>query len=138
MKKSKRSSSLGDEMVAGMSAFCDAVQSGEPLEKRFTIRTVRLQLQPKPYRPEDVKLVRAKLNASQALLAQFLGISVKTLRSWEQGTRPVPTIACRYLDDIVAYPELWQRRVQLTTSDNSGRTLNPPLRSCPYERRCSS
>jgi putative transcriptional regulator len=124
MKKSKRRSSLGDEMVAGMSAFCDAIESGEPLEKRFTIRTVRLQLQPKPYRPEDVKHVRARLNASQALLAQFLGISVKTLRSWEQGTRPVPRIACRYLDDIVAYPELWRQRVRLATSTTSGKTLD--------------
>ena len=125
MDKAKRHSSLGDEMVAGMAAFCDAIESGEPLEKRCTIRTVRLELQPKPYGPDDVKHVRAKLNASQALLSQFLGISVKTLRSWEQGTRPVPRIACRYLDDIVAYPELWRQRVRLAASDESGKVLNP-------------
>jgi putative transcriptional regulator len=125
MNKAKRRSSLGDDMVAGMAAFCDAIESGEPLEKRFTIRTVHLQLEPRAYGPEDVKHVRAKLNASQALLAQFLGISVKTLRSWEQGTRPVPRIACRYLDDIVAYPELWRQRVQVATSEDSGKALNP-------------
>jgi putative transcriptional regulator len=125
MNKAERRSSIGDEMVAGMSAFCDAIESGEPLEKRFTIRTVRLELQPKPYGPEDVKHVRAKLNASQALLSQFLGISVKTLRSWEQGTRPVPRIACRYLDDIVAYPELWRQRVRLAATDDPAKALNP-------------
>ena len=125
MNKGKRRSSLGDEMVAGISAFCDAIESGEPLEKRFTIRTVRLDLQPKPYGPEDVKRVRANLSASQALLSQFLGISVKTLRSWEQGTRPVPRMACRYLDDIVAYPELWRQRVRMATPDDSGRTAHP-------------
>ena len=117
MSKDKRRPSLGDEMVAGMSAFCDAIEAGEAIEKRFTIRTVSLDLEPKPYGPEDVKRVRATLNASQALLARFLGVSVKTLRSWEQGTRPVPTIACRYLDDILAYPDLWHRRIRPTTSD---------------------
>lgn len=112
MNKDKRLSSLGDEMVAGMSAFCDALESGEPIEKRFTIRSVSLDLHPKPYGPEDVKHVRKMLNASQALLAKFLGVSVKTLRSWEQGIRPVPTIACRYLDDIVTYPDLWRKRIK--------------------------
>jgi len=120
--KDKQLSSLGDEMVAGMSAFCDALESGEPIEKQFTIRTVTLDLQVMPYGPEDVKRVRRKLNASQSLLAQFLGVSVKTVRSWEQGTRPVPPIACRYLDDIVSYPELWNGRVHMSSPRDTGKT----------------
>ena len=119
MNEDARLSPLGAEMVAGLSAFCDALESGAPIEKRFTIRTVHLDLDSKPYGPEEVKHVRKMLNASQALLAKFLGVSVKTLRSWEQGTRPVPKIACRYLDDVVAHPDIWRHRIRPATADQS-------------------
>ncbi len=115
----KRLSPLAAEMVAGISAFCDALEAGEAVEKKFTVRTVRLDLEVKPYGPEDVKALRRKLRASQALFAQFLGVSVKTLRSWEQGQRPIPTIACRYMDDIRDHPELWTQRIRVTTTENS-------------------
>jgi len=115
-KKNDRLSPLGAEMVAGMSAFCDSVEAGEAIEKRFTIRTVSLDLQVREYGPEDVKHARRVLNASQTLLAKFLGVSVKTLRSWEQGTRPVPLIASRYLDDILANPEIWRKRIRVSSA----------------------
>jgi DNA-binding transcriptional regulator YiaG len=113
-------SPLGAEMVAGLSAFCDALEAGEPITKRFTVRTVHLDLQPKPYSASDIKHVRKMLNASQALLARFLGVSVNAVRSWEQGTRTVPTIACRFLDEIVANPEVWKQRLSqaMTTQGN--------------------
>jgi DNA-binding transcriptional regulator YiaG len=109
-------SPLVGEMVAGMSAFCDAIEAGEPIGKRFTIRTVKLDLEPGPYGPDDVRRVRETLKASQALLARFLGVSVNSVRSWEQGTRPVPAIARRYMDDIVAYPDLWNQRLRAASS----------------------
>jgi putative transcriptional regulator len=120
MSKDEELSPLAAEMVAGLSAFCDALESGASIEKQFTVRTVRLNLQPNAYGPEDVKQVRHRLNASQALLAKFLGISVKTLRAWEQGTRPVPGIACRYLDDIVQYPDLWTHRLREALDKTAG------------------
>ena len=115
-------SSLGAEMVAGLSAFCDALESGVPIETRYTVRTVSLDLQPKPYGPNDVKHVRNSLHASQTVFAQFLGVSVKTLRSWEQGSRPVPTMACRFMDEIVANPDLWTRRLRDASSSNRNQT----------------
>jgi len=39
------------------------------------------------FRPADVKSVREKLKASQAEFALMIGISVATLRNWEQGRR---------------------------------------------------
>jgi len=118
MNEDKKLSPLGAEMVAGLSSLCDAIESGESVEKRFTIRSVSLDLKSKPYGPEDVRHVRRLLNASQALLAEFLGVSVKTVRSWEQGTRPVPKIACRYLDDIIANPQIWKARIRLVTAQD--------------------
>ena len=116
MNEDKHLSPLGAEMVAGLSAFCHALETGEPIAKRFTVRTVHLDLQPKLYSASDIKDVRKMLNASQALLARFLGVSVNSVRSWEQGSRTVPTIACRFLDEIVANPDVWKQRLSQAIS----------------------
>lgn len=39
------------------------------------------------FRPAHVKAVRAKLGASQSEFALMIGVSVATLRNWEQGRR---------------------------------------------------
>ncbi len=39
------------------------------------------------FRPADVRAVRAKLGTSQAEFALMIGVSVATLRNWEQGRR---------------------------------------------------
>jgi putative transcriptional regulator len=123
MNEDERLSPLGAEMVAGLSAFCDALEADEPIEKRFTVRTVHLDLHPKHYSAADVKHVRLTLKASQALLAKFLGVSVNSVRSWEQGTRTVPTIACRFLDEIVANPDVWEHRLHQAIATKQGESI---------------
>ncbi len=39
------------------------------------------------FRPTDVQAVRAKLRVSQSEFALMIGVSVATLRNWEQGRR---------------------------------------------------
>lgn len=39
------------------------------------------------FKPADVRAVRAKLGQSQAEFALLIGVSVATLRNWEQGRR---------------------------------------------------
>jgi len=39
------------------------------------------------FNPTDVQAVRAKLGVSQAEFALMIGVSVSTLRNWEQGRR---------------------------------------------------
>src|SRR5450759_5613341 len=39
------------------------------------------------FHPTDVQAVRSKLGASQAEFALLIGVSVATLRNWEQGRR---------------------------------------------------
>lgn len=41
----------------------------------------------KEFRPADVRAVRTKLGASQTEFALMIGVSVATLRNWEQGRR---------------------------------------------------
>ncbi len=39
------------------------------------------------FRPADVRTVRAELGVSQSEFALMIGVSVATLRNWEQGRR---------------------------------------------------
>lgn len=110
-------SPLGRRMVAGADDFLETMQAGEPIEKHFTARTVDVRPGPREFKPDDVKAVRGYFRASQAVFADFLGVSVATLQSWEQGSRPVPGIASRYLDDLIAFPDLWKRRTKKIAID---------------------
>ena len=95
-------------------AFAEAValmQTGEPLERHFTVRTYDVAFTPRPYGPDDVRRVRALLGMSQVLFARFLGVDANTVRSWEQGTRPPSAIARRFMDEIEGDPEHWRRRM---------------------------
>ena len=109
-KKSKPS--LGEELIGSLKSISEALKAGEPLDRRFTVRTVKLDVQAREYGPGDVKAVRAKLGASQAVLGQFLGVTAHAVRKWEQGERAVPMMAARFLDEVQADPSIWARRVQ--------------------------
>jgi putative transcriptional regulator len=51
--------------------------------RRGTLRASRVTT----FRPADVKAVRARLGKSQTEFALMIGVSVATLRNWEQGRR---------------------------------------------------
>lgn len=108
----EKGSAFGDDLIASLEGFLDHVESGKAAGARYTARTVVFDLEPHDYTADDVKQVRRKLGASQSLLAKFLGVSVKTVRAWEQGVHPIPAIAARFLDEIQATPEIWTRRLR--------------------------
>jgi putative transcriptional regulator len=45
------------------------------------------------------------------VFAQLLGVSVKTVRGWEQGLKPPVPIARRFMDELNISPDHWRRRV---------------------------
>jgi putative transcriptional regulator len=51
--------------------------------RRGTLRAARTRV----FHPANIKAVRAKLGASQSEFALMIGVSVATLRNWEQGRR---------------------------------------------------
>ena len=53
------------------------------------------------FRPADIKAIRLKLKKSQAEFALMIGVSVATLRNWEQGRR-VPDGPARALLKVTA------------------------------------
>lgn len=122
MSKDRVVESLGSQILAGLSEFCKALDEGESIGKKFTVRSVSLDLEARPYGPGEVKEARKRLNLSQPLLAKLLGVSVKTLRSWEQGLKPVPQMAGNYLNDILANPEILARKLRM---QGSGETTGP-------------
>ncbi|MFZ2224022.1 MAG: NadS family protein [Candidatus Deferrimicrobium sp.] len=53
------------------------------------------------YSPENVKEIRARLKKSQSEFALMIGVSVSTLRNWEQGRR-MPEGPARALLQVAA------------------------------------
>ena len=111
MNKNEKLSPKGAKIVAALTEFRDALRDGVRVEDRFTVRTVELSLKPRVYTPEEVKQVRELLNVSQPLFACFLGVDVKTVRSWEQGLREPSSMASRFLEEIRTSPDWWRQRL---------------------------
>src|SRR6266704_677235 len=60
-----------------------AYERGEDVNLRVT----HFPSAPKQLTPREIRRIRRKLNASQAVFAQYLNVSANAVRSWEQGTR---------------------------------------------------
>jgi putative transcriptional regulator len=104
--------SVGGKIIEGLREFTEALESNERIADKFTCRKVSLDLLPVPYDPKTVKATRAILKVSQAVFAQFLGVSVKTVRAWEQGYNAPSDMACRFMDEIQRDPEYWRKRLR--------------------------
>jgi len=102
------------ELVEGMEEFLEDLRKDTPIPEKYTCRRVVLELQPSTYSPADVKATRKLLKVSQGLFAQFLGVSVKTVRAWEGGKNP-SDMACRFMDEIQRNPEYWRERLREAT-----------------------
>ncbi|MGA2706480.1 MAG: helix-turn-helix domain-containing protein [Isosphaeraceae bacterium] len=120
----------GAEIVDALTEFYEVLKEGgsEAVGRRFTVRTVELNLEPKAYTGEDVKKVRGILGLSQPLFARFLGVSVNAVRNWENGGQTPSKLACRFLDEISHNPKLFQERIRdAIVSKSKGRE---PSGSC--------
>ena len=67
------------EACAGIDELLQAAEAGESLEGLCTVRTRKLELKPREYGPKEVRAVRMKLKASQALPRKVHG------RQYEDG-----------------------------------------------------
>jgi putative transcriptional regulator len=97
---------FGSKIIGALADFTDALERGD-VTGRLTCRQVKLNLHPEPYSAELVKTTRRVLGVSQTLFAKFLGVSPKTVRSWEQGINTPSKMACRFMDEIRRSPQHW-------------------------------
>jgi DNA-binding transcriptional regulator YiaG len=111
-RASARGASVGGTIAARLRRIAEAVEAGENITERLTRRTVRLRLAPRQYGPNEVKRTRQKLGASQAIFAQFLGVSPSAVQDWEQGLKLPHGAACRLMDEIRRDPPYWIRRLR--------------------------
>ena len=108
-------SRLGKELIGGLRELSDSLKRNESAvvgSDKFTCHTIVLDLQPTRYDAASVKKVRKLLGASQSIFARFLGVTAKTVQSWEQGQSTPSDMACRFLDEIRAAPDYWLNRLR--------------------------
>ena len=105
-------SRLGKELIGGLRELSDSLKRKEQLSDKFTCHTIVLDLQPTQYDAASVKKVRKLLGASQSIFARFLGVTVKTVQSWEQSQSTPSDMACRFLDEIRTAPDYWLNRLR--------------------------
>ena len=103
MTKSKEQIERGEVAPA---AVWDLRSNGKGAFTRRAVDPARFQREQRAQWHHSVAGTRGKLGLSQAEFAKLLGISVRTLHHWEQGTR-TPTGAARVLLRVASrHPEV--------------------------------
>lgn len=100
-----------------------------------TLRATQLSLPdpPRSYTDADIKGIRGRLNLSQALFAQVLCVSTKTIQSWEQGLR-IPNRAAARLLQVIEDPAVL-RRITRAATDPAVTVRETPRRASPPRKR---
>jgi putative transcriptional regulator len=79
----------------------------EPFDQRWReLRTTFLPAPPRPMTAADVKYLRARLRASQAVFAHWINVSPKLVQAWEAGRRVPAGAALRLLRLVEKHPGL--------------------------------
>ena len=84
------------------------LKAGVPIETKYTVRTIELPDGPGRYGSADVRATRDKIGSSQAVFAYLLGVSVKLVQAWEQGSRTPAIWARRLFDEMNRDPRHWR------------------------------
>jgi DNA-binding transcriptional regulator YiaG len=110
-KNEHRLSPAGKKIVAGLKEIAEALESGVPLEQRFSVRHVTVP-EPGTYNSRAIKALRGRLGISQRLFADLMGVSVILEQAWEQGRRFPNSTARRLLDEMRRDPTRWTAMLQ--------------------------
>jgi len=113
MNKRKRirktkGTAAGREIIGALTELAEVLESGQPLQSHFTVRTAMAPRRPSAYNASGVRKARAKVGASQALFAGLMGVSTVLVQHWENGHRVPALWACRLLDEINRDPAHWR------------------------------
>lgn len=76
--------------------------------ERGTLKAKATKLSVEPvahYDPAEIKLIRKNTGFTQAVFAQYMGVSVKTVEAWEAGRNHPEGAACRLLALTKADPQ---------------------------------
>lgn len=87
------------------------------------LRTTTLPGAPKVRGAEEVRALRERLNASQAVFAHFLNVSTKLVQAWEANRRRPDGAALRLLELGEANPRVVFRGLPISTPKKEPRAL---------------
>ncbi|MBS4167243.1 Antitoxin igA-2 [Neochlamydia sp. AcF65] len=71
-------------------------------EGKLTLKSELIEIPepPNDYKASEIKRIREKNHYSQGIFAKVLNVSVKTVQSWESGTRAPSHAALRLLEIV--------------------------------------
>lgn len=114
-KKKTMTVNVGDELVSRLGRFVENLETTDDISKLpevLTVRKVKLNLRPHEFKGRELKSIRERLRVSQAVFAEYLGVSTSTLQDWEQDVSSVSGPTCRLLEEISRDFPLWSRRIR--------------------------
>lgn len=77
------------------------------INNQQNVKTTKLSIKPLPdYSVTEIKAIRKKLGMSQRDFSGLLGVSQRTVESWESGINTPSGSAMRLMEIYNAYPEL--------------------------------
>ena len=100
-KKNAKGMSFKDQMASSMAELQGMMERGASPSGngRLTVRRIQV-CEPGAYDARAIRAARERLNVSQPVFAQLLGVSSVLVRSWERGVRSPAPIARRLLDQV--------------------------------------
>ncbi len=106
MKNQKRKNEYFDEIMAGLN---DALAHAKG-EKKLKMTTVKVH-PVQDMTAKEISKLREKLSFSQAIFAEFLGVSKKTVEAWEYGKSHPNGAALRLLNYISLDPQYFEEKI---------------------------
>jgi putative transcriptional regulator len=104
---------IGRLIAEGLQEIAEGLRNDRKnFASRFTCHKVALDLAPTEYSADTVRETRSKLDCSQAIFAQFIGVSIGAVRNWEQGINMPEHAARRLMDEIRHDPKYWKTRLR--------------------------
>ncbi|MBC8873695.1 MAG: hypothetical protein H8E44_30015 [Planctomycetes bacterium] len=109
-----RNTTVAEEMLEGFKTLAHDLKElpAEEVRAKYRHRTVTVDFRSRVYEAKDVKQLRISMDCSQKIFADFIGVSLGTLRNWEQGIRPVSGVAARMFDEMRINPGYWKIRLR--------------------------
>jgi putative transcriptional regulator len=120
MSKPGKVQSFRRQMAESMAELDMIVAGGQSFSGngRFTVRTTRVPA-PSVYGASSVRSLRRRLEVSQGVFAQLLGVSQVLVRAWERGARTPAPVACRLLDIFRVDPRMPEKLMRRSASESS-------------------
>ena len=105
MKKQERKNNFFDELMSGLN---DALSHARG-DKKLKMTTVKIH-PVQDMTAKDITKLREKLSLSQGIFAQILGVSRKTVESWEYGKSHPNGTALRLMDLLGSEKDLIDKK----------------------------